>query len=117
MKFYYNGQLVRTSKTHEYTHAVVTKSGDCIGCRTNRQNAEYIISTEIHQNEMGIKNAKAAIEAIKAGKSIYRCHIGNRSYYEKCGKSIEYYEKWIKNNEERIEYIRNNWIVVELEQR
>lgn len=23
MKFYYNGQLLRTSKTHDYTHAVI----------------------------------------------------------------------------------------------
>lgn len=42
MKFYFDGELIRTSKTHRYTHAVVlpTKPGatnkwDAVGCRAS----------------------------------------------------------------------------------
>lgn len=38
MKFYYNGKLVRTSKSHEYRYAVM--HGDkCIGCSATRDGA------------------------------------------------------------------------------
>ena len=42
MKFYFDGELIRTSKAHRYTHAVVlpTKPGatnkwDVLGCRAS----------------------------------------------------------------------------------
>ena len=38
MKFYYNGKLIRTSKTHEYKYAVL--HGDkCLGCSATREGA------------------------------------------------------------------------------
>lgn len=44
MKFYYNGQLMRTSKTHNYTHAVIAHHDDgtisCIACSASRELAE-----------------------------------------------------------------------------
>lgn len=32
MKFYYNGKLIRTSKTHEYKFAAITAEGKCLCC-------------------------------------------------------------------------------------
>ena len=44
MKFYYKGQLVRTSKTHDYKWAVVEEKDDgsleVYACRTKREAAE-----------------------------------------------------------------------------
>lgn len=45
MKFYYNGQLIRTSKNHHYTHAVVkvTEKGViCYGCSSTEKGAEKL---------------------------------------------------------------------------
>lgn len=46
MKFYFDGELIRTSKAHHYTHAVVlpTKPGatnkwDAVGCRASLKSA------------------------------------------------------------------------------
>lgn len=44
MKFYYKGQLIRTSKTHAYNWAILTERPDgtyaCHGCRVNRSDAD-----------------------------------------------------------------------------
>ena len=53
MKFYFDGELIRTSKTHRYTHAVVlpTKPGatnkwDAVGCRAFLANAQALLAQE-----------------------------------------------------------------------
>ena len=53
MKFYFDGELIRTSKTHHYTHAVVapTKPGatnkwDALGCRASMANAQALLAQE-----------------------------------------------------------------------
>lgn len=47
MKFYYKGQLMRTSKNHHYTHAVIRHNEDgtitCMGCSSSEQGAEKIM--------------------------------------------------------------------------
>ena len=44
MKFYYKGQLIRTSKTHAYNWAILTERPDgtyaCHGCRVNHSDAD-----------------------------------------------------------------------------
>ena len=44
MKFYYKGQLIRTSKTYAYNWAILTERPDgtyaCHGCRVNRSDAD-----------------------------------------------------------------------------
>lgn len=53
MKFYFDGELIRTSKAHRYTHAVVlpTKPGatnkwDVLGCRASLANAQTLLAQE-----------------------------------------------------------------------
>lgn len=53
MKFYFDGELIRTSKAHHYTHAVIlpTKPGatnkwDVLGCRTSLANAKALLAQE-----------------------------------------------------------------------
>lgn len=53
MKFYFDGELIRTSKTHRYTHAVVlpTKPGatnkwDAVGCRASLASAWALLEQE-----------------------------------------------------------------------
>ena len=53
MKFYFDGELIRASKTHHYTHAVViqTKPGatnkwDALGCRSSLESAQALLAQE-----------------------------------------------------------------------
>lgn len=53
MKFYFDGELIRTSKTHRYTHAVVlptnpgaTNKWDVLGCRASLANAKALMAQE-----------------------------------------------------------------------
>lgn len=126
MKFYYNGQLIRTSANHIYTHAVLNEKGKCLGCRSNRQAAEAIITTAIHGHEDGIANEKAAIEALKKGQTMVRFKDGNRYYWYNLKRSTwlgekaldpSYYESCIISARNCIEQIRATWKVVELEAR
>ena len=47
MKFYYKGHLMRTSKNHHYTHAVIRHNEDgtitCMGCSSSKQGAEKMM--------------------------------------------------------------------------
>ena len=47
MRYYYNGQLIRTSKTHHYTHAVIIRKEDkviCYGCSSSEKGAEKLMN-------------------------------------------------------------------------
>ena len=53
MKFYFDGELIRTSKAHHYTHAVVlpTKPGatnkwDALGCRASLASTQALLAQE-----------------------------------------------------------------------
>ena len=118
MKFYYNGHLIRTSKNHIYTHAVInTENNACMGCRASKENAEAVITSEIANIERHIANSESAIKALKNGKGGYYVKEGRRSWYCKFGKdnTVEWYTEGIKWRRERIDYIKSNWKVVELE--
>lgn len=120
MKYYYNGKLVRTSKEHHYTHAVIdVTTGKLIGCRSNEDAAKSVITSEIHRKEQDKENSRACIIAIKAGKRMYRYKDGRRSGYIQVDKedTVEKCEKWVANLDKQIEYINQNWKVVELEER
>lgn len=47
MKYYYKGKLVRTSKTHHYTHAIIRHEENgvftCVGCSSSEQGAEKLM--------------------------------------------------------------------------
>ena len=118
MRFYYNGELVRTSKNHIYTHAVInTENNACMGCRANKENAEAIITSEIASNEKRIANSETAIKALENGKSGYYVKDGRHTWYCKFEKedTVDRYTESIKWRRERIDYIEKNWKVVELE--
>ncbi len=40
MKFYYEGKLMRTSKTHEYKFALLNGAGTCLSCSGTRDGIE-----------------------------------------------------------------------------
>lgn len=120
MKFYYNGNLVRTSKSHEYTHAVIDiTTGGCKGCRVGKDNAEAIITSECARYEKQIKNYESAIKALQSGKSGYYAKDGRHTYYNRfsADNTVEKYNEWIAWNREHIDSIKTNWQVVELEAR
>lgn len=120
MKFYYNGHLIRTSKNHIYTHAVIdiTDCG-CVGCRTGEDKAEAIIRTEISVTERSIANCEAAIKALENGKSGYYAKDGRRTYFCKFTPSntVEKYNRSIERLKGHIDRINKTWRVVELEAR
>ena len=120
MKFYYDGRLIRTSKNHEYTHAVIdiTDYG-CVGCRVGEDKAEAIIRTEISQTERNIANCRAALKALEDGKDGYFYKEGRHTWYSKFSKSqtAEYYEAIIERLSGYIDRINTTWKVVELEMR
>lgn len=120
MKFYYNGELIRTSKNHIYTHAVIdTLKNECKGCRANKQTAESIISSEISRLEKEITECKSAIKALGQGKRYYVVKMCRRSYpiYFEKNDTVEKYEDHIKWYINKIEEIKATWKVVELEAR
>ena len=120
MKFYYGDKLVRTSKNHIYTHAVIDMSDNnaCLGCRASKETAEAIITTAIHAKENGIKECKTALKALEAGKKGYWVRERGHSYpiYFKDRKA-DYYIDWMESCKESIKRINENWVVVELEAR
>lgn len=120
MKFYYNGKLIRTSKNHVYTHAVINMDTNNVkGCRANLQNAEAIISGQIATYEKEIKNCETAIKALKAGKKYYTVRFSGHTipiHFEN-GQTPETFAEYINDYREQIEYVRKNWKVVELEAR
>ena len=120
MKFYYNGQLVRTSKNHEYTHAVIDiTTGACKGCRVGKDKAEAIISAEVSYLDKKFSNYTNAIKALENGKSGYYAKDGRHTYYTKfsADSTIEQYRQWIEWNRDYINKVKTNWQVVELEAR
>lgn len=120
MKFYYNGELIRTSKNHVYTHAVINiTNGACQGCRSGKDKAEALISSEIARYEQNIKNCEAAIKALQAGKSGYYEKDGRRTWFNKFSPSstVEGYLARIEWNVNYINEIKATWKVVELEAR
>ena len=120
MKFYYLGKLMRTSKNHMYTHAVVDmRTGECIGCRANEENAHAIIRTELSQCERSIANCRSAIKALRDGKSGYYEKEGRRTWYNRFSPSTteERYTTSIERIEQYMDRIKRDWCVVELEAR
>ena len=67
MKFYFDGELIRTSKAHRYTHAVVlptepgaTNKWDALGCRASLTNAKALLAQE--QRRIAKYNPEKAAE-------------------------------------------------------
>lgn len=120
MKFYYNGKLIRTSKNHIYTHAVINNTtGALIGCRKSLELAEAIKTGEINRYYHAIAEQEAAIKALKAGKKGIWLKDGRHSWYKEFTDkhTVEYFEECIESLKRSIEYFSENWEIVELEAR
>lgn len=116
-KFYYNGELVRTSKTHEY-HFGIFNGKTIRSCHGTKENAEK----ELHrlQNDPlnWIENNKKAIKALESGKSYYYYKDGRHEFRHKFDSedTVEAYQKCIEANKALHEkYLA--YKIVELEMR
>jgi len=123
MKYYYNNQLIRTSKNHVYSHAVVYKkeNGDIavVGCRRTFEEAEALKRAELNGYLRGIENDHKAIKALQSGKNGYFAKEGRKDYWIKFDtmRTVEYYENDIKNRENIVKNIERTWQIIELEAR
>lgn len=122
MKYYYNGQLIRTSKNHVYSHAVIIeKDGkyNVFGCRKTLEDAQALINSEISGCRRRIGNANEAIKAMTAGKKGYYAKEGRRTWYITfpADYTIETYEHEIEWQNDRIKHIESTWQIVPLEAR
>lgn len=98
MKFYYKGQLIRTSKTHAYNWAILTERPDgtyaCHGCRVNRSDADseasrlsrrgvdHIIIAPLEQRGGDCMNAKAIRQLADVTLDKYRSSIPRKAFEE-----------------------------------
>lgn len=119
MKFYYNGKLLRTSKTHHYTHAIVDVSNDAlVGCRSDYQAAVNELNSWINNARNDVEYYEKYIAAIKRGAKQITVKSGRRSFPVKVDHSL--LDKNIESLAASKNYLKNimeNWKVVELEER
>ena len=108
MKFYYNGQLVRTSKTHQYKYALInTETGKCYACGADRKNPE----AELRYRSANLVTYRAVRDGQYRQKDKYHCTA------EQIRKNAEKYYGSLENAiAEQEEYVANLKIV-ELEAR
>lgn len=95
MKFYLDDKLVRTSKTHVYTCALVTESGSVLSCHGSFEQAlkaKNQLLAKIRQNR---ENVEAAIRAIDAGQTTYWCRYGRDTWKAKVTEPREYYADYV----------------------
>lgn len=120
MKFYFEGKLVRTSKTHEYHYGVYNKFYQKMrSCHSTKELAEKELQSYINEPLSEIENCKLGIKALKSGKKGYWVKCGRRSFPVRFEKedTVEQFEESIKSLMERHEYRKKNFCVVELEAR
>ena len=117
MKFYYNGKLMRTSKTHEYKYAIITAADACCSCHSSLEWAETEYRRPIAACETNIHDCLVAIEMLEMGRNYYEVKICKRWHKISLkGKDKKYFEDQIEANKARIEILKTRKIV-ELEAR
>lgn len=119
MKFYYEDKLIRTSKTHVYTHALIGQSGKVITCSVTRKGCEKELIRSLHNIERSIMNYENALKAQAAGKKRVVWLDGRTSYYiNLCDlDDLDKFEEYIVTAKEIIRIITHEWKIVELEVR
>lgn len=111
MKFYYEGTLLRTSKTHHYTHAIIKRTNDgikCIGCSSSLEKAKKLM-----ENHPTYQDYKLAL-SVQNGTYKKRNSYSNSIEYLK-ERAIENYgsiDAWVN----RYETIINSWEIVEIKE-
>lgn len=121
MKFYYEGKLVRTSKTHHYTHALVNvETGKAITCSAKGPEACESYKQSYLRNVMqSITDEKTIIEAVKEGRN--GVFLGSKATYYKLRElfttDIDKLTEFIEENRKRFDRVSENWKVVPLTER
>lgn len=122
MKFYFEGQKIRESKTHHYTHALIKRTEDgviCFACSSSQKGAEKPKNDKIREHERNIANAERRIKALEAGKSgVVSKGYGFVKFSEMWEgfRTIESNKEIIAENQRNLEKVRE-WEVVEIEER
>ena len=119
MKFYYNDKLLRTSKTHVYTHALLDHNGNVITCSATREGCKKELSRRIREIERRLTNHENAMKAHAAGKSQVRWLDGRTSFYTNLNdfKNLDGFAKYIEAAKASIRIMNQEWKIVELEAR
>lgn len=124
MKFYYNGVLIRTSKTHSYTHAVIGNlkadgKYELWGCRSNREAAQQIIDSRISMMRNNIKTYNMIIKALQNGESGWTEIWKGRRFFHRFASddNVEKYQRWLDAERDRLQQTIETLKVVELEAR
>jgi hypothetical protein len=120
MKFYYNGKLIRTSKTHIYKYAVINIARDkCVACSATKEGAQATINSRLAEYERGIKNQTSIIKALEKGAKYCTYIDGKRTITLKleARHTIEKAKEWLGYYTKDYEYVKENYKLVELEAR
>lgn len=121
MKFYYKGKLVRTSKNHEYTHAVICETEE--GFKTVSCASSYDLAVKSMNNQINywfadaIHNCRTKLDMMKEGRNYYIAKDG-RNYLRrdiKYGLTIEEVENELNELLEDEKWHRDHYKVIELE--
>lgn len=118
MKFYYEGNLIRTSKTRVYSFALLNSLGKAVTCSANREACEREQRRSLNEHETRIKNYRNALEAQKAGKKNVQWTDSGKTFdlpLYRVG-NLEKLPEWIENEKASIAIVQS-WKVVELEAR
>lgn len=119
MKFYYEDKLIRTSKTHVYTHALIDHSGKTITCSATREGCEKELSRRIREIEQRMMNHENALKAHAAGKRQVMWKDGRNSFYMNLNnfKDVASFARYVEAAKETICLMKREWKIVELESR
>ena len=119
MKFYYEDKLIRTSKNHVYTHALIDQRGNAITCGASRKRCEKELLRKLHEVERNLMNLENALKARATGEKRVRWFVGCTSYYINLYelKNIDKFEEYIATDKEIIHIIMHEWKIIELEAR
>lgn len=100
MKFWYKGQLVRTSKTHDYNWAIVERKEDgglkVYGCRAARAQADAEANRLLHRGQIGVcvvpldKSEKTAPPPLTCEQFL---DLAQANYHKGGGDYVETWDK------------------------
>ena len=119
MKFYYEGKLVRTSKTHHYTHALIdVETGKVVTCSTSAVRCESEKKRYIRVAADLVENCHRAIKALYDGKKGFHGKDGKHEFYhaftDEPFDTIEGRTALLEEDRKYRDSIIDNWKVVPL---
>lgn len=120
MKYFFEGQQIRASKTHHYTHACIVRHEGkiiCRGCSSSKQGAEKVKADQIAYLDRAIEGYKKAIEAFEAGKSGYVSKRNGFVRFSEIDFNLEKWQEYLESDRECRDRIEKTWQIVEIEER